>query len=149
MNKLIAHALIYNEKGEILIIKRTKIKRGKENYEGERWDIPGGTVECMELPSEAAVRETKEEVGLKVKVSSIIYETSKRDFNKNTVFTTLIYECKIIGNADILLDYEEHSEYQWIIPEKILNMDDNLLVSYMKELIENLFTRKRTLMIQK
>ena len=149
MNKLIAHALIYNEKGEILIIKRTKIKRGKENYEGERWDIPGGTVECMELPSEAAVRETKEEVGLKVKVSSIIYEASKRDFNKNTVFTTLIYECKIIGNADILLDYEEHSEYQWIIPEKILNMDDNLLVTYMKELIENLFTRKRTLMIQK
>ncbi|OUM56361.1 hypothetical protein PIROE2DRAFT_19056 [Piromyces sp. E2] len=142
MHNLIAHALIQNNRGEILIVRRTQIKRGKKNYEGGRWDIPGGTVEKMELPSEAAVRETKEEVGLNVKVSSILYEKSNRDMEKQAVFTTLIYKCNIIDEFNIQLDLEEHDTYQWINPEKILSMDDHLLVSYMKELMNYLIYEK-------
>lgn len=32
MNNLIAHALVRNPRDEILIIRRTMIKRGKENF---------------------------------------------------------------------------------------------------------------------
>jgi len=142
MHNLIAHALIQNYKGEILIIRKTKIKRGKTNFEGGRWDIPGGTVETMELPSEAVVRETKEEVGLNIKVSSIIYEKSNRDEGKQAVFTTLIYRCNTIDNSNIQLDLEEHDKYQWIKPEDVLTIEDDLLVSYMKELMNYLITKK-------
>eukprot|EP00833_Pecoramyces_ruminatium_P006165 jgi/Orpsp1_1/1180197/evm.model.c7180000072479.2 len=138
MHSLIAHALIENNEGNILIIKRTLIKRGKTNYEGGRWDIPGGTVEPLELPSNAVIRETKEEVGLTIKISSILYEKSNLDEKKNIVFTTLIYRCSIIGSSDITLDLEEHTEYKWVKPEEILTMNDNILVSYMKELIRHL-----------
>ena len=71
--KLIAHALVkLNDR--YLLIKRTKMKRGKENSLPEYWDIPGGMVEEGEIPSAAAIRETKEEVNKNVKqISMFIY----------------------------------------------------------------------------
>ena len=65
--KLIAHALVkLNDR--YLLIKRTKMKRGKENSLPEYWDIPGGMVEEGETPSAAAIRETKEEVNLDIEL---------------------------------------------------------------------------------
>lgn len=55
MNNLIAHALVKNLKDEILIIRRTLIKRGKENFEGGKWDIPGGTVEALNNPASVSL----------------------------------------------------------------------------------------------
>lgn len=138
MHNLIAHALIRNEKGEVLIIKRNIIKRGKRNFEGGKWDIPGGTVERLELPSEAAMRETKEEVGLDVVVEAILYEKSNLDIKKQAVFTTLIYNCRIAHVSHVVLDLEEHDEYKWVSTDEILRMNDNELVSYMKEIIQYL-----------
>ena len=68
MSNLIAHALIKNSMDELLILKRTLTEQGKENYEGGKWDIPGGTVEKLEFPSSTAVRGTKEETNLDVTV---------------------------------------------------------------------------------
>lgn len=135
MHNLIAHALVQNEKGEILIIKRNMIKRGKQNFEGGKWDIPGGTVENLESPSQAAIRETEEEVGLKVDIETILYEKSNLDKKKQAIFTTLIYSCRTTDMLDVTLDLEEHDDYKWVSIDEILNMDDNDLVSYMKETI--------------
>lgn len=145
MSNLIAHALVINDKGKILIIKRNIIKRGKQNFEGGKWDIPGGTVENMETPSDAAVRETKEEVGLDVKIENILYEKSDLDIKKQKVFTTLIYSCRTVGCLDITLDYEEHDDYKWVTIDEILNMGDEYLVSYMKETVEMLRERPASL----
>ncbi|WP_195972688.1 NUDIX hydrolase [Clostridium thermobutyricum] len=141
MHNLIAHALIQNEKEEILIIKRTTIKRGKKNFEGGKWDIPGGTVENLEFPSVAVVREVKEEVGLDVNIESILYEKSNLDKEKQAVFTTLIYSCKINDSLDIVLDLEEHDDYKWVTKEEILKIDNSELVSYIKETIKLLKER--------
>lgn len=138
MHNLIAHALVQNEKGEILIIRRTMIKRGKQNFEGGKWDIPGGTVEDLEKPSAAAIRETKEEVGLVVNTETILYEKSNLDTNKQAVFTTLIYGCRTTGQLEITLDLEEHDAYKWVTGDEILSMDDKELVSYMKDTIKYL-----------
>ncbi len=139
MSNLISHALIRNSKGKLLILKRTLIEHGKENFEGGKWDIPGGTVEMLEFPSVTAVRETKEETNLDVIVERIIYEKSNIDTNKNKVFTTLIYLCSLSGTNDtIMLNLEEHDAYKWVTKEDILEMNDNCLVSYMKELMRTL-----------
>lgn len=125
MNRLIAHALIYNEQNKILVIKRSKIKRGKPNYQAEKWDIPGGTVEDGELPRNAAIREAKEETGIDVRILNIIYESSNYDAQKDKVFTTLIYSCELIGASDIVLDFEEHTTYRWVSVNEISdNLDD-------------------------
>ena len=133
MNKLISHALIKID-GKYLVIKRTEIKRGKLNSYPLYWDIPGGMVEDNELPRDAAVRETKEEVGLDVEIGKILQEDSILDNEKDIVFTRLVYEAKIINDVNIVLDLEEHSEYKLINNYK--ELDGELIVPYLINLMK-------------
>jgi 8-oxo-dGTP diphosphatase len=55
-------AVVWNEKGEIVLIRR-----GKPPRKGE-WSIPGGRVEWGETLREAIIREVLEETGLRVEV---------------------------------------------------------------------------------
>lgn len=114
--KLIAHALVkINDK--YLLIKRTIIKRGKPNSLPEYWDIPGGMVEEGETPSVAAIRETKEEVNLDVKIGTVLHEDSNFDESKGTVFTRIVYQAELLDGQDeqsIRLQEDEHSEYRLV-----------------------------------
>lgn len=109
-NKLIAHVLLKID-DKYLYIKRSKIKRGKENFLADFWDIPGGTVEPGETPKQAAIREAYEETGLKVHIEKIIHEDSNYDSGNETVFTRLVYEGSIEGEKEITLDPEEHTDF--------------------------------------
>lgn len=135
MHNLIAHALIENKNGEFLIMKRSMWRGEKRNFEGGKWDIPGGRVEALETPQEAAVRETQEEIGLNVQVKGVIFESSNFDEEKKQVFTTLIYLCEAENNDRMKLNLEEHDEYKWSGPDDILDMKEEELVPYMKEML--------------
>ena len=133
--KLIAHALVkLNDR--YLLIKRTKIKRGKENSLPEYWDIPGGMVEEGETPSAAAIRETKEEVNLDIVIGPILHEDSNYDESKGTVFTRIVYQAELIDGQDennIILQEDEHSEYRLV--KDITDVDKP--VDYLFDTIEN------------
>lgn len=62
-------AIITNEKGEILLQKRSD----KEDV----WGLPGGAVEIGESIEETAIRELKEETGLDIKVEYLVGVYSK------------------------------------------------------------------------
>ena len=126
--KLIAHTLIEKD-GKYLLIKRSKIKRGLPNVYPSYWDIPGGSVEENELPREAALREAMEEVNQKIRIDKIIHEDSQFDTSKNTVFTRLVYEAKIIEQRDILLDPEEHTDFIWL--SSLEDLEGELIVPYL------------------
>lgn len=114
--KLIAHALVKID-DKYLLIKRTKIKRGKPNSLPEYWDIPGGMVEEGETPSIAAIRETKEEVNLDVRIGTVLHEDSNYDEEKGTVFTRIVYQAELLDGQDekqIVLQEDEHSEYRLV-----------------------------------
>ena len=130
--KLIAHTLIEKD-GKYLLIKRSKIKRGLPNVYPCYWDIPGGSVEENELPREAALREAMEEVNQKIRIDKIIHEDSQFDTSKNTVFTRLVYEARIIEQRDILLDPEEHTDFKWI--SSLKDIESNLVVPYLLEIL--------------
>ena len=126
--KLIAHTLI-EEDGKYLLIKRSKIKRGLPNVYPYYWDIPGGSVEENELPREAALRETMEEVNQKIRIDKIIHEDSLFDASKDTVFTRLIYAGRILEERDIILDPEEHTDFVWI--SSLKDIESELIVPYL------------------
>ena len=114
--KLIAHALIKID-DKYLIIRRTKIKRGKTNSLPEYWDIPGGMVEEGEMPKDAAIRETKEEVNLDITIGPILHEDSNYDKEKGTVFIRIVYQAELLEGQDernIILQKDEHSEYMLV-----------------------------------
>lgn len=133
--KLIAHALVkLNDR--YLLIKRTKMKRGKENSLPEYWDIPGGMVEEGETPSVAAIRETKEEVNLDIVIGPILHEDSNYDESKGTVFTRIVYQAELKDGQDennIILQEDEHSEYRLV--KDITDVDKP--VDYLFDTIEN------------
>ena len=134
MNKLIAHALIKID-GKYLVIKRTEIKRGKLNSYPLYWDVPGGSVEEGELPRDAAIRETMEEVNLKVRLGSILSEDSVYDKDKDTVYTRLVYEGILDDDfSNIKLDLEEHSEYKLI--NNSSELKEEKIVEYLIDLMK-------------
>lgn len=53
--------ILQNKKGEILMVKRKYPP--KKGF----WDLPGGFIDFKETAEEAIIRETKEELGLKIK----------------------------------------------------------------------------------
>ena len=136
MNRLIAHGLI-KINGKYLLIKRTKMKRGKPNSLPDYWDIPGGMVELGELPQETLVRVTKEEVNLDVKVIKILHEDSNYDKEKDIVFTRLVYQCELLDKeniSNIILQEDEHSEYRLI--NNLEEMKDEKIVDYLIDIID-------------
>jgi len=109
-NKIIVHTLIKTKNG-YLVTKRSK----EETTFPEYWDIPGGLAEYGELPKEAVIRETKEEVGLDIIPTRVIHEDSNLDKTKNLIFIRLVYLCELKSRIDdIILQEEEHSEYKFI-----------------------------------
>ena len=111
-HRIIVHGLIKID-DKYLVIKRTKIKRGKPNMYAGYYDIPGGMVEEFELPIDALIREIKEETNLNTKVVKIIHEDSNLDVDKGIVFTRLVYMCDIENQTvnNIRLQEDEHENY--------------------------------------
>ena len=109
-NKIIVHTLIETNNG-YLVTKRST----NETTFPEYWDIPGGLAEYGELPREAVIRETKEEVGLDIVPTKVIHEDSNLDKKKNLIFIRLVYLCELKSKIDeIRLQEEEHSEFRFI-----------------------------------
>lgn len=131
-NKIIVHALI-NAKNGYLVTKRSK----EETTFPEYWDIPGGLAETGELPREAVIRETKEEVGLDIMPTSVIHEDSNLDKSKNLIFIRLVYLCELKSKIDdIILQEEEHSEYRFI--STLEDLKNEKISPFLVEVFNNL-----------
>lgn len=135
-HRLIVHGLMKVE-DKYIVIKRTEIKRGKLNSYPKYWDIPGGMVEEGELPTDALVRESKEEVNLDVKVTKVIHEDSNFDESKGIVFTRLVYLCDVINNdiSNIKLQLDEHDQYKLIT--SLNDMQGEKLVDYVIDVLKS------------
>lgn len=127
-NKIIVHTLITNN-DKYLVTKRSK----QESTYPEYWDIPGGLAEYGELPREAVIRETKEEVGLSIIPTKVIHEDSNLDKDKDLVFIRLVYLCELNDKIEnIKLQIEEHSEYRLI--ESLKDLDGEKISPFLLEL---------------
>lgn len=131
-NKIIVHTLIKDENG-YLVTKSSK----EETTFPEYWDIPGGLAEYGELPREALIRETKEEIGLNIIPTRVIHEDSNFDKTKNLVFIRLVYLCELKSKIeDIILKEDEHSEYKFI--NSLNELENEKISPFLIEVFSNL-----------
>lgn len=107
--KLIIHTLIFNDKKQVLITKRSQTNDVLPEY----WDIPGGSLEDGEDPTTGAIRETKEETGIDVNNLSLFFYHANVDPVKNKQFITLVFLAEYSG-GEIKLNPEEHDDFAWI-----------------------------------
>ncbi len=88
LKNLGAAAVIFNEKGEVLLVK--------QSYGHLNWELPGGGAEQDESITQTAIREVREETGLIVTAKRIcgIYYDADADFHY------FVFECHAL-NASI------------------------------------------------
>jgi 8-oxo-dGTP pyrophosphatase MutT (NUDIX family) len=128
----VATSLLINSDGEILILKRSnKVK----TYRG-LWGGVAGYVEENEEPYDTAIKEIKEEVGLKKGDISLVKQLDPIVFTdyydkKRYDWKIFVFLFKIRKKSKIIIDWE-HTEYRWIPPSEIVKY---ATVPHLKEVI--------------
>ncbi len=131
---LVSRALLENEDGEFLLIKRAPGQRYPQ-----KWEVPGGKLDSFESLEMNLVREVLEETGVLIdKINSNIYShimIEKSGDYKGVTFVNILNHA-LAKTTDVRLD-ADHTEYKWVPGEELLDMD---LAEYMRmQLAEALY----------
>ena len=100
-----AHVLVRDEEGRILVVRTT--------YLGPGWMLPGGRVERSETPHAAAIRETREETGIDVRVDRLLLIDAHRHRN-----VSFVYAATAVGGT-LAPQFGEIAEVGWLDREEI------------------------------
>ncbi len=110
-----AVALVVNDAGEILMIRRT---------DNGNWALPGGAVEMTESVADAAIRETLEETGVQVEVTGlagvysdprhVIHFTSNDEVRREF---SVVLTARPVGGEPA--PSSESSEVRWVPPGEL------------------------------
>jgi len=119
----------------LFLIKDNKIllsKRKNTNWSDGSYTLPSGHIDLNEVPTQALLREAKEELSINVKLEDIelIYTLFERNAYIDFYFLCNKWEEKIINNEP-----KKCSELKWV---KIKNIDNYNIAEKVKKSIKNI-----------
>jgi 8-oxo-dGTP diphosphatase len=106
-------AVIADEAGRYLVAKRPM---GKAL--GGKWEFPGGKIDAGEEPSDALLREIREEMGVTIRILDPLAEVLH---HYETVSIRLIPFLALIQEGDLVP--LEHEEIRWVALDEIQSLD--------------------------
>jgi len=109
-----AGALIYNDKNEILLVRRNEKGRRKT------WALPGGKVEKNETFEDALRRELIEELGVRIELCEPF--SAKPDIFEGRLFETVCFKVKIKDVPKIMLK-DELEKFKWFSLNNLPKID--------------------------
>lgn len=99
-----AAGIFFTDGKKVLILKRSD-----DGNHGKTWCLPGGKAKDGETQAQTAIRETKEETGLKSIPGKIIDTLSNKEHDQ--MYTGLLY--KVSKPFKINLSHE-HTDWEWV-----------------------------------
>lgn len=128
----VARTLVFNEHDQILLLRRST----NDEHAPGRLDLPGGSVEAGEGFTQAAARETHEEVGITIPVNEfqLVYAgtglSSSRKIINRMLFTARTCETDVQLSA-------EHTDYEWVsLAEAIERFQHDFYTPAMKMVLQ-------------
>ena len=120
-----AAVVVVNKMGQVLILKRASHSAAYPNH----WNFPGGSLDEGETPSEAAIRELREETGLMVS-KPYLNHFETRTLPKITIyyFITGEYQGQVAINS-------ESSDYKWV---SLKELEEFNMIPMSPQVVENI-----------
>ncbi len=114
--RIIAKAVLLNDKGDMLVLRRSKT----DTRRPLQWDLPGGTVDEGEELSVATVREVEEETGIKIQEArlDLVYADAAIREDLNVVWVFFVAKTT---SGKVQLSFE-HDKYEWVSIKNAINM---------------------------
>ncbi len=100
VHKIIGVAVIWNEKGEILIDRRLP-----KGVMGGLWEFPGGKIELGETVEECIKREIEEELGIEIEVGSHLITIDH--IYTHLHVTLIVHHCRHLSGIPQPLECDE------------------------------------------
>ena len=110
-------AIIFNDKEEILLIKRKFI--GEDRTTSNMWSVPGGEVNFGEKAEDAAIREVKEEIGVDVEIIKFIGYHNQILKNSKVHWHCNSFLCKIKNGIPEIMEKDRIEKIGWFPVDKI------------------------------
>ncbi len=140
MNKIIRKAVrCYLIKDNKVVVTKYNKGNKKEGY----YDIPGGKIEVGELPEQTAIREMREETGLKIE--NLKYKGNMIIEYPNRIFDFVVFLCNEYEGE--LQEFEENTS-EWIEISELLQKEkilSNIMILdrfFIKGLVDNNYNFK-------
>lgn len=126
---------VVNKNGKLLMVQEAQ----KKCY--GQWNFPAGHLDENEDVFEGAKRETKEETGYEVKLTSILSIQNYIN-KKNEQIIRINFNAEIIS-GEIEFDKEEILNVKWIPLEELNNMDDEKIraVDTIRDIVNDIENR--------
>lgn len=106
-----------NSQGELLVTLRNPNKKA-----GGLWEFTGGGVLAGETSAQATVREAKEEIGIDITETDLIFLD---EYKHRNYFMDIFLVNKDVSIKDLVLDENETIDAKWVSKEELQLMIDN------------------------
>jgi 8-oxo-dGTP diphosphatase len=134
LKRVAVGVLIFNNKGQILLLE--------PSYK-DWWTLPGGVVDEFESPTKAAVREVREEIGIKMKMKKCIavdylkyrLKNNYTDESLQIIFLGEKLTIKTVKN--IKLDKKEITDFKFVDFKDALKLLNRRLSNRLKGINED------------
>jgi len=104
-----ARAIVLNDEKKVLMVR--------QRHEGrDIWMVPGGAIEAGENAEQAAVRETKEETGLDIGITRLLWHVEEVSGQRGQRFVNF-FLAEVIGGAPCLGADPERDESGQVLRE--------------------------------
>jgi ADP-ribose pyrophosphatase YjhB (NUDIX family) len=93
------------------------------------WAVLGGAIEPGESPAETAVRETREEIGVDVRLVRLLDVLGGPDYEvtypngDRAAYVTAVYEAAIVRGVPAVHDDDELSDVAWFAPGELVSLE--------------------------